>query len=372
MPTLLNLPDILAAWPWPRKLNAHYAECRPESQAWSHSFQIFSSPKAQRALDMCDPSLLGALAYPDVNRARCRVACDLIYVFGMFDESSDAMDAKSVQVWVDIIMDAMKNPDAPRPKGEPVIGEVMRSFWSNAIKVVSPTAQKRFVREFGIYAQACVDQARDRAEAGFRDIDSFMEMRREDVGAKPSFALIGMDQNIPDEVYDHPVLAKARSIAFYGQDMYSFNVEQAKGDDHNIVTLLIMHEKLSVQAAIDRVAGVHDGLAAQFLEISRTLPSFGTPELDAQARCVLDGVGNWIQANECWSFESMRYFWDAGLRVQRERVVELLPRAPNLVPIEVGEPQKGHGVFPIAGSWWLQSLTVLVIILIAQVAAKTV
>jgi hypothetical protein len=110
------------------------------------------------------------------------------------------------------------------------------------------------------------------------------------------------------------------------QDLYSFNVEQAKGDDHNIVTLMILHENMAVQDAIGRVSTIHDRLAAQFLGVFHSLPSFGSPAVDDMIQYYAEGLGNWIRANDCWSFETWRYFKDDGPRVQKERVVELLPR----------------------------------------------
>jgi Delta6-protoilludene synthase len=59
----------------------------------------------------------------DVNR----VGCDLMNLFFVFDEHSDAMDATSVSAWADIIMDALRNPHKTRPQGEPVVGEITRT-----------------------------------------------------------------------------------------------------------------------------------------------------------------------------------------------------------------------------------------------------
>jgi hypothetical protein len=56
-----------------------------------------------------------------------RVGCDLMNLFFVYDEHSDAMDADSVRVWAGIIMDALRNPDKPRPKGEPIVGEITRT-----------------------------------------------------------------------------------------------------------------------------------------------------------------------------------------------------------------------------------------------------
>src|SRR6266571_6723691 len=48
-----SLPDPLAQWPWPRKLNQHYAEVKPESDNWIHSFEALD-PESQRSFDLCN------------------------------------------------------------------------------------------------------------------------------------------------------------------------------------------------------------------------------------------------------------------------------------------------------------------------------
>ncbi|KAF7370354.1 hypothetical protein MSAN_00666800 [Mycena sanguinolenta] len=294
-------------------------------------------PKPNARSISATPVFLASLAYPMVNHARCRVVCDLLYIFGMFDDCSDAMDAKTVQKWVDIIMHALRNPHLPRPSEEPIIGEIIRSFWSNAIGVVSATAQKHFIDEFELYTQAVVDQARDRDQFVFRNVESYMVLRRNNLGAKPAFALLEMEMDMPQDIFEHSALVKLRQLSVdmicLANDLYSFNVEQSKGDDHNIVTLMILHEKLSVQEAIDRVSTIHDDLAAQFLEVFRSLPSFESPAVDSMVQRYVDGLGNWIRANDCWSFETWRYFRDDGLRVQKERSLDLLPRDKSFIAI---------------------------------------
>lgn len=55
-----------------------------------------------------------------------RSACDLMNLFFIFDEHSDKSEADEVWHQVDIIMDALRNPDNARPEGEWVGGEVAR------------------------------------------------------------------------------------------------------------------------------------------------------------------------------------------------------------------------------------------------------
>ena len=47
-------------------------------------------------------------------------------LFFVFDEYSDVAPATEVRKQADIIMDALRNPTRPRPKGEWVGGEVAK------------------------------------------------------------------------------------------------------------------------------------------------------------------------------------------------------------------------------------------------------
>lgn len=55
-----------------------------------------------------------------------RIASDMINLIFLFDDHTDELDASKTQAWVDIALDAMKNPATPRPEGEGFIGELFR------------------------------------------------------------------------------------------------------------------------------------------------------------------------------------------------------------------------------------------------------
>ena len=54
----------------------------------------------------------------------CRVAHDLMNLYFVFDEQSDISDEKETRYQADCIMDALHNPDKPRPQGEWVGGVI--------------------------------------------------------------------------------------------------------------------------------------------------------------------------------------------------------------------------------------------------------
>ena len=58
----------------------------------------------------------------------------------------------------------------------------------------------------------------------------------------------------------------------------------------------------------------------------RALALSFSPQVDEDLLVCIDHLMNWPRANDCWAFESGRYFGGDGLRIQKERVVELSPK----------------------------------------------
>ncbi|KAK7451208.1 hypothetical protein VKT23_012544 [Stygiomarasmius scandens] len=236
----------------------------------------------------------------------------------------------TVREEADIVMDALRDPKKPRPVGEWIGGEVARQFWLNAVRTASPTSQRRFINTFQSYLDAVVQQAEDRTSGHIRDVESYFEVRRDTIGAKPSFAINEIHMNIPDEVIAHPTIVNLSILAIdmliIGNDLCSYNVEQSRGDHgHNLVTVVINQFQLDVQKALNWIGNLHDGLANQFLEAWKEIPTYGGP-IDREIRTYADGLGNWVRGNDSWSFESDRYFGKEGLEIEKTRKVKLLPK----------------------------------------------
>ena len=52
-PSRIFLPNVLAGWPWPRRINPNYGVLKKEADAWITSFQAFN-PRAQDAFNRCN------------------------------------------------------------------------------------------------------------------------------------------------------------------------------------------------------------------------------------------------------------------------------------------------------------------------------
>lgn len=83
------------------------------------------------------------------------------------------------------------------------------------------------------------------------------------------------------------------------------------------------------------MAGYHAALENRFNVAYSSLPRFGGP-LDLEFQSYVDGLGNWVRANDAWSFESARYFGNRGLEIMETRTVNLLPKTAGYQHLEVG------------------------------------
>jgi len=74
-----------------------------------------------------------------------------------------------------------------------------------------------------------VQQAVDRSNSYIRDFDSYFEVRRDTIGAKPSFAICELYLNLPEEVMNHPVIMKLTELCIdmliIGNDLCSYKIE---------------------------------------------------------------------------------------------------------------------------------------------------
>ncbi|KAL1938253.1 hypothetical protein VTO73DRAFT_11897 [Trametes versicolor] len=328
----LRLPDTLSQWPYPRRINPAYEEVSAESAAWLRSFHAFSN-EAQVAFDKCKFGLLASLTYPNVDKDHLRAACDLMNVFFVFDEQTDIADTARTRELADIVIDAVRHPDRPRPEGEPIVGEITRQFWAHACVNSTASGRARFEQEWTRYVESVIGQTEDRDAGRLRTTEEYLELRRFTIGADPSYALAMARVDLPLAVSELPVFRKLRGcitdMLIFDNDLLSYRKEYAAGDDmHNIITLVMNEKQIDVDAAVEWLAAEHAKRVDEFFVLwpQASAMSFGSDELNQAVATYLDHLVNWPRGDECWSFESGRYFGKDGARVKKERVIELKTR----------------------------------------------
>ena len=99
-------------------------------------------------------------------------------------------------------------------------------------------------------------------------------------------------------------------------------MEQSRGDEcHNLVCIVMNQYGFRLTEAFCWIGKLHDELVALFLDAYE-----GLPYSNVKMHHYASGIGNWVRANDSWSFESERYFGKHGKFIQASRVVQLLSK----------------------------------------------
>lgn len=153
------------------------------------------------------------MCYARFTKEQLSSACDVMHLFFMFDEYSDKCTPAEVWQQARIQMDAIRNPEKPRPEGEWVGGEFTRQFMQRLPKNCTETFRKRFVQSWEDYVTAVAHQAEDRSKSHIPDLESFIQLRRLTSGAVSTIVFWEMDLNIPDEIRRHPTIMEMERLA---------------------------------------------------------------------------------------------------------------------------------------------------------------
>jgi len=78
------------------------------------------------------------------------------------------------------------------------------------------------------------------------------------------------------------------------QDLYSYDLEQSRGQTgNNIVTVLMKEKGFALQESVDYIGKHCDNLADQYLSARKRLP----PSLGPDALHFIDALGDWMIGN---------------------------------------------------------------------------
>ncbi|KAJ4473032.1 isoprenoid synthase domain-containing protein [Lentinula aciculospora] len=327
VPTKFILPDLVSDCPFQPHVSRHRKQVTTETKKWLFKGDSMVRKMRDRYHGL-NCGLLSAMVYPNAAYPQLRVCNDFLTYLFHLDNLSDDMDNRGTMTTADVVMNSLYHPGQYQ---SPRIGKMTRDYWKRLICTASPGTQQRFMETLDFFFQSVTEQAHDRQEGAIPDLESYIALRRDTSGCKTSFVLIEYSNNldIPDEVMEHPLIRSlgeaANDLVTWSNDIFSYNVEQSKGDTHNMIPVIMNHHSLDLQPAIDFVGQLCNESIDRFMNDRAQLPSWG-PEIDRQVQVYVKGLEDWMVGSLHWSFETERYFAKGGREVKRSRVVNLLPK----------------------------------------------
>ena len=81
-------------------------------------------------------------------------------------------------------------------------------FFQRTVSIVGedPPAMERFIVDFDAYTKSIILEAEDRVANHQRTVNDYIILRRDTCGAKPTFSFFGLGLNIPNAVFDNPLM----------------------------------------------------------------------------------------------------------------------------------------------------------------------
>ncbi|KAF7967010.1 hypothetical protein HWV62_36229 [Athelia sp. TMB] len=328
-PTKIILPDLVSHCKLKISVNRHRKQASAASKKWLFRGDNLSLEKRQ-AFHGLKAGLLTSMCYPHAGYPQLRVCCDFMNYLFHFDNLSDDMDKNGTQTTADVVMNSLHHPHSYRSSAR--LSGMTQDYWRRLVCTAAAGTQQRFIETLDLFFQAVNQQAKNRADGVILDMRSYIAMRRDTSGCKPCWALIEYANNldIPEYVMDHPVIRSlgeaANDLVTWSNDLFSYNIEQSKSDNHNMIPVIMNERGLDLQSAVDFVGNLCKKSIDRFNDDRlNNLPSWG-PEIDRDVAVYVSGLADWIVGSLHWSFETERYFGKDGKSVKATRVVHLLPR----------------------------------------------
>ncbi|KXN81236.1 Delta(6)-protoilludene synthase [Leucoagaricus sp. SymC.cos] len=344
LPESYYLPDLLAELHWPRLLSEHYEEIKAESSAWIESFNPFNQ-RGLEAFRAGDFSLLSALTYAPREKVIIRLGADLMNLFFTFDEYTDIETHAGAIALRNIVDDAFRNPEKPRPEREHCLGAIARDFWNRARSIVAPNdpCLKHFINDWEGFSRNGVQEAEDRMYQKSRGFFDYLPIRRHTSGSYPTLALCEFGLNLPEEVYNHPIFVvlrdQAAELIALINDVYSLAMERSRGLNwHNSVVLVMREQNVSLPEAMDWILKYGQKVVRSFNANVEALPSWG-PDVDKRVALYVQGIAQNIRGVDDWTFESHRYFGPKGLDIKLTRTMSPFPPGTGYVRMDEEDHQ---------------------------------
>lgn len=321
------LPDLVSHCIYPRNLNPNWFPVSRGSEQFLLSEANFSPEKHAQFMGLHAGELTSA-CYPFCDAFHLQVAADFMGYLFTLDDWSDGFDRNDTHGLANCVMDALRDPHGFQT--DKAAGILAKDFFSRYVSRAGLGCTHRFIHYMDLFFIAVLQQATDRQNDVVPELESYIPIRRDTSGCKPCFALIefAADIDLPDEVIQNPTITAledaCNDLVTWSNDIFSYNVEQSRGDTHNMITVVMRERGLDLPGAINFVGELCRDSIDRFEHDRDTLPSWG-PEIDRDVQTYIQGLQDWIVGSLHWSFDTTRYFGDDGATIKMHRQIKLLP-----------------------------------------------
>ncbi|KAK8098127.1 terpenoid synthase [Apiospora kogelbergensis] len=318
----IKIPDFMSpwpskqhGWPWEARMHIDSQSIIAESEQWVRAYEGVDGTLVDKIMKGRFPEI-ACLAWGHQTREQCLLAALVMFHFWVVEEVTDHEDEASVREKADAMTQALQHPGSSLTAPLPVtewVGVRMAADITTKYKAIGTyESWKFYVDTFVDYLDAVVGEVAVRNKPISSRAD-YLRLRVNTIGILPGIALALIDCDLQPDFLELNVVKSLMSltvlIMIHQNDLYSFDKEQAQGDDsHNGVRVLMEERKIGVQEAMDYLGGETTDLMREFVYLCENLPTLKDERNNQHLRVLRDGCISWIIGIEVWYTQvTMRY-----------------------------------------------------------------
>ncbi|KAF9014301.1 isoprenoid synthase domain-containing protein [Cyathus striatus] len=306
--SFLVLPDIFRICPLKDAVNPHFAAAAANPELGQQN------------------TSLTAHAYPYAEYDQFRLICDWMSLLFIVDEVTDDQTGKDAEATGLCVIKALEDEGL---EDDSLMTEMVKSFRKRLVPHGTPDMLRRFINRVKQYMHAVTKEAELRNQNEVPDLETFIPLRRHNSAVVSCLALVeyGIGVDVSDEMWENDILLSAVwavvDFVAFSNDLFSYDMEQAKNlEGNNLITVIMKEKGLNLQEATNYVGDICKELMDAYLKAKEDLQQLDVGE---DVIRYVEAIGCWTIGSVEWSFEGGRYFGSFGDEIRKTRIVRLRP-----------------------------------------------
>jgi germacradienol/geosmin synthase len=312
--------DVQFTIPFPSRVSPDLERARVQNLAWTWSHGLVRGESGLRVYASWDLAQAAARTYPHATGADLDMLINWFGFAFLFDDQFDASGDRPSQVSA-VAREMIAIPF--RPVGTPpdIVCPVTLAWveiWPQLSDGMSETWQNRFASNWARFMAAAVCEIHLATHRTVMDLEGYAALRQHTVGLQHSLDAIERIGRfeVPPQVQAHPVMHRLRHTTTdciaYMNDIHSLDREEARGDQHNLVTVLARELGCSRSKALDAAIRMTYDRLDEVVDLAGRVPAMCdelqlTDEERESVDKAVTGYGDWIRGNYEWGLNSGRY-----------------------------------------------------------------
>lgn len=324
--------------------NPHVESARQHMIEWMNGYGLLPSDSRARQLGSEDVALLTGMGYPWASPERMNILTDYLAVTWVIDDGLDTefgRDPGGVHELVGRLTDVL---DFRAVGSAPPVVDAFHDVWRRSVDIMSPTWREHASATWRAYFWGQAWETIDRYRSmDALDMETYIRLWKICSGGALwlEYAELGHEEFPPIWYYSPEVqnlLKSANNMSLAVDDLASLEKEEADGDEHNLVKVLIRAHGLSRDEAIAKAiswgneqAEMMHRCVARLQEYGKQRDGLSGTDLD---RCLTatEAVLSCARGYHDWALISPRYA-AGGIEARGENLEDPLLTTPVERPV---------------------------------------